>query len=293
MKGNASGLKKIIIFAVAVIILIIIVFAVFVHQRRTKVEFYEPALDVPEDFYDDEVGVYDTETIIVADEGYISSFEGYNGINDEHDGSKEIYLTFDDGPSIYTNTILDILAKYDIKATFFVLAKDDTISKDAYVRIVEEGHTLALHSYSHKYASVYKTKESFIEDVTSLQEYLYDITGVWCRIYRFPGGSSNTVSRTDMSELIKYLKSEGITYYDWNISSADASGKGLSAETIKNNCLKDINKYDECVILLHDTGARKTTVDALDSIIKSIMDRGDSVFLPITDETVPVQHRTE
>jgi len=250
--------------------------------------------EITEDFYDEESGVYDTESIKVSEGIFDNEFEGYNGISSSHDGKKEIYLTFDDGPSIYTDDILDILDNYGIKATFFVLAKTDDISVKAYKRIVNEGHTLAIHSYSHKYSTVYENKQSFIEDISSLQEYLYGITGVWSRIYRFPGGSSNTVSRTDMSELIAYLNEEGIKYYDWNISSNDATaGRILSADTIKNNCLRDIDKYDECMILMHDSGARRTTVDALDDIIEAVNARGDSVFLAITDDTVPIQHRTK
>lgn len=242
------------------------------------------------DYYDEESGVYYTENIEIAD---TTSPSVYGAISNP-EGLKEIYLTFDDGPSIYTDRILDILKKYDIKATFFVLGKEDKSSVKAYKRIVDEGHTLAMHSYSHKYNDVYKSKDSFINDLTSLQEYLYEVTGVWCRVYRFPGGSSNTVSKVNMSELIDYLNDQGIRYFDWNIQSGDATGAvSLSKDTIVYNCTKNIDKFDECVILLHDTGNRKSTVDALDDIIKKIISRGDCIFLPITDETNLVQHRTE
>lgn len=242
------------------------------------------------DYYDEESGVYYTENIEIAD---TTSPSVYGAISNP-EGLKEIYLTFDDGPSIYTDRILDILKKYDVKATFFVLGKEDKSSVKAYKRIVDEGHTLAMHSYSHKYNDVYKSKDSFVNDLTSLQEYLYEVTGVWCRVYRFPGGSSNTVSKVNMSELIDYLNDQGIRYFDWNIQSGDATGAvSLSKDAIVYNCTKNIDKFDECVILLHDTGNRKSTVDALDDIIKKIISRGDCIFLPITDETNLVQHRTE
>ena len=209
------------------------------------------------------------------------------------DYQKTVYLTFDDGPSVNTDRILDILKEYDVKATFFVVGKTDERSLAAYRRIVEEGHTLGMHSYSHKYGEIYQSKETFIEDLTELQEYLYDVTGVWSRYYRFPGGSSNTVSRTDIQELIAWLNDNGITYYDWNITSGDAVSGQLSKQTIINNCVSRIGGEDECVILMHDAAEKNSTVEALPEIISQLRMRGDVSFLPITDETVPVQHLSE
>ncbi len=210
--------------------------------------------------------------------------------NPAKDSEKKVYLTFDDGPSNNTDQILDILKEYDVKATFFVVGKTDKRSVKAYQRIVEEGHTLAMHSYSHKYDEIYESKEAFAKDLHSLQEYLYETTGVWPRIYRFPGGSSNTVSKVDMQELIEYLTDIGITYFDWNVASGDAVSRILPTDTIVDNCLSGIEKQKESVILMHDASNKGTTVEALPRIIEAIRERGDTDILPITDETVPVQH---
>lgn len=208
----------------------------------------------------------------------------------EQEFDKKIYLTFDDGPSSSTNEILDILKAYDVKATFFVVGKTDEASKEAYKRIVAEGHTLGMHSYSHVYREVYQSKESFIEDLTQLQEYLYEVTGVWSRYYRFPGGSSNTVSKVDMQELIAWMNENDITYYDWNAESGDAVSGHLSKEAITANCLKGIDGQSVSMILMHDAADKKTTVEALPEVITQIRLRGDVCFLPVTDETEPVQH---
>ncbi|MBD5392678.1 MAG: polysaccharide deacetylase [Lachnospiraceae bacterium] len=210
--------------------------------------------------------------------------------SEETELPKKVYLTFDDGPSSSTNAILDILKAYDVKATFFVVGKTDEASKAAYKRIVAEGHTLGMHSYSHKYHEVYQSEESFITDLSQLQEYLYDETGVWSRYYRFPGGSSNKVSSVDMQDLISWVNENGITYYDWNIESGDAVSDHLSKEAIVNNCLKNFDKQSEVMILMHDAADKKTTVEALPEIITQIRLRGDAYFLPITDETEPIQH---
>ena len=129
--------------------------------------------------------------------------------------TKRAYLTFDDGPSGNTVEILDILDKYDVKATFFVVGRDKSYY-DAYRDIVDRGHTLGLHSYTHDYDKIYGSLADFSEDIEELRNLLYDVTGVNCVYYRFPGGSSNTVSRVDMNTLIDYVNAEGLIYYDWN-----------------------------------------------------------------------------
>ena len=203
---------------------------------------------------------------------------------------RKVYLTFDDGPSIYTDDILDILKQYDVKATFFVVGKTDEESVEHYKRIVEEGHTLGIHSYSHKYDEIYKSVDAYGEDLRKLQELIYESTGVWSRYARFPGGSSNKVSSVDMHELVDYLDEQGIEYFDWNISSKDAAPGYISAQTIVNNVMKDIGKYDNAIVLMHDAADKKTTVEALPIIIERILELPDTSIVAIDDETVPVQH---
>ncbi len=211
---------------------------------------------------------------------------------ESEEDTRKIYLTFDDGPSSNTNKILDILAEYDVKATFFVIGKEGEWAEDAYRRIVEEGHTLGMHSYTHEYSQIYESVESFEADLNKLQEYLYTVTGVWSRCFRFPGGSSNKVSQVDMKELIAYLNDEGFTYYDWNISSKDASRTILTEDEIIDNCLEGIEKHTTVIILMHDAAGRNTTVEALPGLIEKIQSMENTELLPITEDTVPVQHIT-
>lgn len=205
-------------------------------------------------------------------------------------GIKKVYLTFDDGPSDNTNEILDILKEYDVKATFFVVGKTDEQSKAAYQRIVAEGHTLAMHSYSHSYSEIYASRENFISDLSALQEYLYEVTGVWPRFYRFPGGSSNSVSQVDMQELIEWVDENGIIYFDWNAASGDAVSDELPKDTIVENCLTQLEGKRRCMILMHDAVDKHTTVEALPEIISGVRLRGDASFFAITDETEPIRH---
>lgn len=202
----------------------------------------------------------------------------------------KVYLTFDDGPSIYTNEILDILDSYHVKATFFVVGKEGDSAEEALQRIVEEGHTLGMHSYSHKYRELYESMDSFTEDFAQIRDYIYQATGVESVCYRFPGGSSNTVSEIDMHDFIDYLDSQGVEYYDWNVSSGDGGSMKLSTDTLLENCTKDIDTRDTSIVLLHDSAEKPTTVEALPDIIENILARPDTVILPITENTRPVHH---
>lgn len=208
----------------------------------------------------------------------------------EEEGIRKVYLTFDDGPSSNTGRILDILARYDVKATFFVVGKEDEIYQPLYNRIVEEGHTLAMHSYSHKYQEIYRSKESYVEDLTKLQEFLYDTTGVWCRYCRFPGGSSNSVSKVDMHELIEYLDEQDMTYFDWNIVSGDATSDYISSGDIIRNCTRKLGEFDEAIILMHDAAEKDSTVEALPGLIEQIQAMENTKIVPITDDTEPIHH---
>ena len=240
----------------------------------------------------EETGIYTTATVETSSRDIPEAAELAQEPEEDYSMyDKRIYLTFDDGPSRNTDKILDILKEYDVKATFFVVGKTDEESVRAYQRIVAEGHTLAMHSYSHKYSEIYASKESFEQDLRQLQEYLYQITGVWPRFYRFPGGSSNTVSKVDMQELIEYLNESGITYFDWNIASGDAISGQLGKDTIVNNCIGGIKAKQECMILMHDASDKNSTVEALSLLIEQVRSSENAVFLPITDETATVQHR--
>lgn len=202
----------------------------------------------------------------------------------------KVYLTFDDGPSKYTDDILDILDRYDVKATFFVVGKDSDSAREAMQEIAARGHTLGMHSYSHKYKEIYNSLEDFIEDYEKIWDYLYEVTGVESRVYRFPGGSSNSVSDIDMQEFADYLDTQGVRFFDWNISSGDGGKTLLSVKTLVKNSTEDIEKFGTSVILMHDSAAKSTTVDALPAIIETILALEDTVILPITEETELVQH---
>lgn len=207
----------------------------------------------------------------------------------ETQAAHKVYLTFDDGPGAYTEDILGILEKYNVKATFFVVGKEGESAEKAMCDIVDGGHTIGMHSYSHRYSEIYQSVEAFAADFKRLQDYIYDVTGEKSTVYRFPGGSSNTISKVDMQEFADYLKTQDVEFYDWNISSGDGGSAVLDVETLVKNCTTDIKKHGTSIILMHD---KSTTVDALPVIIENILAMEDTVILPITEDTEPVHHIT-
>lgn len=228
---------------------------------------------------------YNSDYVYVASTGTMES-----NLAEEGDILK-VYLTFDDGPSSNTDAILDILDDYGVKATFFVTGKTDEESAARYKRIVDEGHTIGMHSYSHQYSNLYSSPEAFKTDFSKIQNLIYDVTGVESTIYRFPGGSSNKVSNADMTEFIKYVDEMGVSYFDWNVSCGDATSQAYSADELVENVMKDVVKYKTSVVLLHDADTKSTTVQALPKMIESLQEAG-ALILPISEDTTLIQHVT-
>ncbi len=215
----------------------------------------------------------------------VNQEENMAGPDDVH----KVYLTFDDGPSSNTVQILDILKENDVKATFFVIGREDEASKALYQRIVDEGHTLAMHSFTHKYSTLYSSIEAFEEDFSRIQNYLYEVTGKESLFYRFPGGSSNHVSNENMKEFISFLNRRQITYFDWNVSSGDATSQAYAPEELIENVMEDVKKYKTSVVLMHDSVTKTSTVKALGPMIQELKNMG-ARLLPIDESTTVVQH---
>ncbi|MDD6000069.1 MAG: polysaccharide deacetylase [Lachnospiraceae bacterium] len=202
--------------------------------------------------------------------------------------TKRVYLTFDDGPSIYTGQILDVLAANNVKATFFVIGRDEEYY-DYYKRIVDEGHTLGMHSYSHVYQDLYASVESFGDEIEKLNDLLYKVTGTKSSIFRFPGGSSNNVAPLPIQDYIAYLNEHNINYYDWNALNGDAVTSGLSPEQLVNNIMNDVENNQDSIVLMHDLQTTHTTVESLQLLIDTLKSEGYEI-LPIDADTPLIQH---
>ena len=203
---------------------------------------------------------------------------------------KIIYLTFDDGPCIYTEKLLDVLAKYDVKVTFFVT---NQFPNYQYLikREAEEGHTVAVHSYSHVYGRIYKSREAYLEDLNMMNDIIEEQTGKRATLIRFPGGSSTAVSRQYcvgiMSDLTSFLTEAGFQYQDWNIPSGDSDGATTAAEVF-NNVKRYVQNYNISIVLQHDI--KGFSVDAVEQIIVWGLENGYT-FLPLQPDSPTSHHR--
>lgn len=206
--------------------------------------------------------------------------------------SGTIYLTFDDGPSqTITPEILNVLSENGIKATFFVVGFDEE-KEELIARIHNDGHTIGIHGLSHEYSKIYTSLQTLIDNFDLLEEDVYNFTGEHSKFIRFPGGSSNTVSKNYckgiMTEAVKALTEQGYIYFDWNVDSQDAGG-AHTAEEIYNNVISGIKPGRTNVVLMHDSAGHKATLEALEWIIEFGIEN-DYIFKQITDETPQVKH---
>lgn len=188
--------------------------------------------------------------------------------DDMPESEKVIYLTFDDGPSLYTPRLLELLEQYDARATFF-LVNTPACSTEMLQAIVRGGHSIGIHSMSHDFRTIYGSEEAYLEDLSAMQNLIREKIGVNATLVRFPGGSSNTVSRRYckgiMSRLVDAVTEAGFSYFDWNVDSGDAAGC-LNTEQISRNVIAGIRGKERAVVLLHDV--YPCSVEAVERILR-------------------------
>ena len=204
--------------------------------------------------------------------------EFINSINNIYNGDeKRVFLTFDDGPTKeVTPHILDILDKYNIKATFFVLGTRVKQNPDILKREYETGHYIANHGYSHKYSSVYKSADAVLEEYNRTENAIRDALGndsYSSNLFRFPGGSRGGPYEKVKKEARSKLNEYGIAYLDWSALTYDAEGAKTKDDILKN--LKEtINGWNNVVILMHDAADKKVTYETLEDVIKYLQEKG-------------------
>ena len=273
--GSVRFFKHLILSTVALMILVPTVLACYfgVQNSRNKAlaEHYKSSVDSTQlpkmEFLS---GVDYSDVITVPAYSYQTEYPDLYAEPSsfaETDSEKPvIYLTFDDGPSQNTAQVLDILKANDIKATFFVVNNSLSYNQELYKRIVDEGHTIGIHTYSHQYNNIYNSVEDYLADFEKMFNKIYELTGVKPSIFRFPGGSINVYNEDFYVELIAEMLRRGFIYYDWNVSSGDA-GETYTAAQIQNAVISGVGSKDKSIVLMHDSSTKNATVAALQGII--------------------------
>ena len=188
---------------------------------------------------------------------------------------KVAYVTFDDGPSEITPGILDTLKKYDAKATFFLIGEEITEEREEIVkREIEEGHSVGVHTYCHKKEEMYCNKEYFWNDFEKCKTRIEEVIGKPVSLHRFPWGSNNGYVCPLVDDLMEELQKKKITSFDWNVSGEDSVAVGVPMASIYLNVKKDLDKYDNPIILLHDSNTMKNTAAVLPEILEMIKEKG-------------------
>ncbi len=189
-------------------------------------------------------------------------------VNKTTSDEKVVYLTFDDGPSRNTQAVLDILAKYNAKGTFFVTGMNEPYRK-LMKAANDQGHTIGLHTYSHSYSQVYSSTNAYFEDLTNIGNVVKDYIGFTPRFIRFPGGGSNAISKKYtpgiMSELSQLVEKKGYLYYDWNAENGDGYAHMSESEMLRRATL---SKANHVMILMHDANGKQSTINVLPKVIE-------------------------
>lgn len=197
-------------------------------------------------------------------------------VNVYFEESKKVYLTFDDGPSARTSEVLDILKKYNVKATFFVLGSNVALRPELVKRAYDEGHFIAIHGYTHKYSQVYSSAEATLNEYNQTLEEIRKAIGVPNynpHLFRFPGGSSGGPYDGVKREAIELLKQNQITHTNWNCLTGDAAGS-TTVEAMWNELNQTAEGDDNLVVLMHDAGDKTVTVEFLPQLIEKYQAEG-------------------
>lgn len=186
------------------------------------------------------------------------------------ESQKVIYLTFDDGPSDkVTPKILDVLKEENVPATFFIVGKHAETRKNILKRAHNEGHTLAIHSYTHDYKEIYKSAEALIKDIEKCNDMICSITGEYSYLYRFPGGSYNIAA-----DKIRAVKELGYECVDWNASFRDSELHDPTAGKLYTAAISTVSNPNKIIMLAHDTTDKIETVWALKEVIRHFKNQG-------------------
>ena len=186
-----------------------------------------------------------------------------------HAETKKVYLTFDDGPSTkVTGKILDVLEEEDVKATFFIVSDRVAGREETLKRIARDGHTLGIHSKTHRYSEIYASDEALLADVRACRDRIEKVTGITPSVYRFPGGSSLHKDK------IPLVKAEGLRPIDWNAVCGDEEIPHADAETLYEQTFKTAKGKNPVILLMHDSAPHKATAEALPRIIAEFKRQG-------------------
>ncbi len=272
---------------VLIVLTLTLVLAYFIRKTIVAQNAYEILNEKYEKLDNDNQDVLEPPTELSYQGQYKDLYTQYPATFNSTE-EKTLYLTFDDGPSPVTQQVLTTLAQYNVKATFFVMGSQlDSIENQAILkRIVNEGHTVGIHTTSHDYGIIYNSVDSYLADFYTTWNAVKEISGYECTIFRFPGGSINTYNASIYQQIIAEMTRRGFVYFDWNVSSEDATKKIVSIQEIVDGSLTGLSNQ-RAFLLMHDSATKENSALALPTIIDTYLANG-YVIEPLNNEVNPI-----
>lgn len=277
INSNKSRLNKrkifilIVLIFILLLLILIVINSIKIINANKVYKQYENQLEVLNFQKQQEEAKKQAKIPKLTDEGRKNIDEIY------HSDTKRAFLTFDDGPSSITNTILDILKQEDVKATFFVLGNRVEKNPEAVKRIYDEGHYIANHGYSHIYENIYASPEAVLDEYNRCNDAVKNAIGVQeynSHLFRFPGGLAGGKYADIKNQANELLKQNDIMHIDWNALNGDAETNELSIEFEMCRLQETTQNKNSIVVLMHDAPLKKVTAEALPQIITYLKDQG-------------------
>lgn len=289
---SVSFFKRLILGAVLAVILMPLIASAILLAENARLHKQLAALALPPDDLIvagssqlEPTGIIRDKPVLSYQMLYPDFKASFFGFKEDLAGDKTIFLTFDDGPSPGSDKLLEILRKREVKATFFVNGKSNRLLNEKLRRIADEGHSIGMHSYSHRYNVIYSSMENFLDDFYRNYLYIKTETGKAPELLRFPGGSINIFNVSNYQSLIAEVLRRGFIYYDWNVSAGDAMA-GATTQSIVDNVVNGVHLcWGPAIVLMHDNG-KPELQGALGQIIDRLKGEGYE-FRPLDNSIKP------
>ncbi len=289
---SVSFFKRLILGAVLAVILMPLIASAILLAENARLHKQLAALALPPDDLIvagssqlEPTGIIRDKPVLSYQMLYPDFKASFFGFKEDLAGDKTIFLTFDDGPSPGSDKLLEILRKREVKATFFVNGKSNRLLNEKLRCIADEGHSIGMHSYSHRYNVIYSSMENFLDDFYRNYLYIKTETGKAPELLRFPGGSINIFNVSNYQSLIAEVLRRGFIYYDWNVSAGDAMA-GATTQSIVDNVVNGVHLcWGPAIVLMHDNG-KPELQGALGQIIDRLKGEGYE-FRPLDNSIKP------
>lgn len=277
--GNKLNIKKVLIVVILLFILLLLILVIInsVNIIKANKVYKQYASQLESLNYQKEQELAKKEAERLAKIPKLTD-EGKKNVEGIYKSDKKrAFLTFDDGPSSVTNTILDTLKQQNVKATFFVLGSQVEKMPDVVKRIYDEGHYIANHGYSHVYENIYSSPQAVLDEYNMCNESVkkvIDVPEYNSHLFRFPGGLVGGEYADIKNQANELLKQNNIMHVDWNALNGDAETNNLSIEFELARLQETTQNKNSIVILMHDAPAKKVTAEALPQIIEYLRNQG-------------------